>query len=360
MAVKDLAIRLTADAEAASRTFTKLNAEAGQALDNLGARGEQAFARLDRAAAAGGRQLGNFSNIARQAGFQIGDVATQISMGGNAIQAFTVQGAQLISMLGGPWAAAAGAAVAVGGALAATFLDVGKKSEEAGDAAKDHAARLEAAAEVMDKINGVSKTRVEILTAERDALLSASAAEVERARAAIEAQRAILAASQMADPETAMGVGGAAGLRIGALTGELDAAAKRLEELQKTFAGSDAKLAGLGSGKSREDQGREDARLQEQLDREALRIATLVQRDWTATAERGARERLEIEEHGSEELKKLLADQGRAVERAAEARARAEERAVEAASRAAERAQEDMRRRTDPAGDRIVDLGAFA
>ena len=58
----------------------------------------------------------NLSPAIRNASYQIADLATQLQMGGNALQAFTVQGAQLLAGFG-TMGAVAGAVLAIAGAM---------------------------------------------------------------------------------------------------------------------------------------------------------------------------------------------------------------------------------------------------
>ncbi|EEZ5315721.1 hypothetical protein EB639_08280 [Escherichia coli] len=58
----------------------------------------------------------NLSPAIRNASFQIADLATQLQMGGNALQAFAVQGAQLLAGFG-TMGAVAGAVLAIAGAM---------------------------------------------------------------------------------------------------------------------------------------------------------------------------------------------------------------------------------------------------
>ena len=64
----------------------------------------------------------NFSFAIKTASYQIADLATQLQMGGNAIQAFAVQGAQLVAAFG-TGGAVMGAVMAIGGAIANSLTD---------------------------------------------------------------------------------------------------------------------------------------------------------------------------------------------------------------------------------------------
>ncbi|HBH4766105.1 TPA: hypothetical protein KTG67_001030 [Escherichia coli] len=79
----------------------------------------------------------NLSPAIRNASFQIADLATQLQMGGNALQAFAVQGAQLLAGFG-TIGAVAGAVVAIAGAMGgnlANGADTATNSVEALDSA---------------------------------------------------------------------------------------------------------------------------------------------------------------------------------------------------------------------------------
>ncbi|EGJ9164662.1 hypothetical protein IOC09_000131 [Escherichia coli] len=79
----------------------------------------------------------NLSPAIRNASFQIADLATQLQMGGNALQAFAVQGAQLLAGFG-TMGAVAGAVVAIAGAMSgnlANGADTATNSVEALDSA---------------------------------------------------------------------------------------------------------------------------------------------------------------------------------------------------------------------------------
>jgi hypothetical protein len=106
------------------------------------------------AATKGTARLGS---VMQQAGYQIADFATQASMGGNVMQALGVQGGQLISMFGGPWGAALGAAVTVGGILAGTLWNAGDATEQASKATDLYAQALRAANDLTS--TGAEKSR---------------------------------------------------------------------------------------------------------------------------------------------------------------------------------------------------------
>ncbi|MBB8054284.1 hypothetical protein HEL27_005905 [Escherichia coli] len=94
----------------------------------------------------------NFSFAVKNASYQIADLATQLQMGGNAIQAFAVQGAQLVAAFG-TGGAVMGAVMAIGGAIANSIIDPM-------DDATDSADRMKEAVASIDAVIGKSTTGV--------------------------------------------------------------------------------------------------------------------------------------------------------------------------------------------------------
>ncbi|EOU4839438.1 hypothetical protein ACOIKJ_004839 [Escherichia coli] len=94
----------------------------------------------------------NFSFAVKNASYQIADLATQLQMGGNAIQAFAVQGAQLVAAFG-TGGAVMGAVMAIGGAIANSLTDNM-------DDATDSADRMKEALSSIDAVIGKSTTGV--------------------------------------------------------------------------------------------------------------------------------------------------------------------------------------------------------
>ncbi|EME5154235.1 hypothetical protein VYV02_004467 [Escherichia coli] len=90
----------------------------------------------------------NLSPAIRNASFQIADLATQLQMGGNALQAFAVQGAQLVAAFG-TGGAIMGAVMAIGGAIANSLTD-------SMDDATDSAERMKEAVSSIDAVIGKS------------------------------------------------------------------------------------------------------------------------------------------------------------------------------------------------------------
>ncbi len=90
----------------------------------------------------------NLSPAIRNASYQIADFATQLQMGGNALQAFAVQGAQLAAAFG-TGGAVMGAVMAIGGAIANSLTD-------SMDDATDSAERMKEALASIDAVIGKS------------------------------------------------------------------------------------------------------------------------------------------------------------------------------------------------------------
>ena len=129
-----------------------------------------------------------FGAAAQNASFQVSDFAVQVAAGGSAARALGQQLPQLISGFG-PLAAAVGAAVAVGAALAPTLLDIGDETEKTEGKTRTYGESLEAVNEVVKRANDASKTRAERLRDEGQAALEGARKEVEAAEAKLEAFR---------------------------------------------------------------------------------------------------------------------------------------------------------------------------
>ena len=85
----------------------------------------------------------NLSPAIRNASFQIADFATQLQMGGNAIQAFAVQGAQLVAAFG-TGGAVMGAVMAIGGAIASSLTDNMDDATDSADRMKEALSSIDA------------------------------------------------------------------------------------------------------------------------------------------------------------------------------------------------------------------------
>ncbi|ELH6302972.1 hypothetical protein Q9Y65_001042 [Escherichia coli] len=90
----------------------------------------------------------NFGPAIKNASYQIADLATQLQMGGNVIQAFAVQGSQLLAAFG-TGGAIMGAVMAIGGAIANSLTD-------SMDDATDSAERMKEAVSSIDAVIGKS------------------------------------------------------------------------------------------------------------------------------------------------------------------------------------------------------------
>lgn len=110
--------------------YYEVDARTGKLL-TAGKQADDAFDRIERGAMkadSGVKKLNtqltktsaavktNLSPAIRNASYQIADLATQLQMGGNALQAFAVQGAQLLAGFG-TMGAVAGAVLAIAGAM---------------------------------------------------------------------------------------------------------------------------------------------------------------------------------------------------------------------------------------------------
>jgi hypothetical protein len=139
-----------------------------------------------------GRSTSRFGTVAQQAGFQIGDLATQVSMGGNAMQALAVQGGQLLGAFG-PWGAVIGAAVTVVGALAVGLMDTEDGSNKAKNALDDYSSTMRLA----NQLTGdAAKAAKELATAQRQQAIEARRAAADQAEAAMTAAQAQMAQLQ--------------------------------------------------------------------------------------------------------------------------------------------------------------------
>ncbi|EKB1959562.1 hypothetical protein ONG11_001233 [Escherichia coli] len=85
----------------------------------------------------------NFSFAVKNASYQIADLATQLQMGGNAIQAFAVQGAQLVAAFG-TGGAVMGAVMAIGGAIANSLIDPMDDATDSADRMKEALSSIDA------------------------------------------------------------------------------------------------------------------------------------------------------------------------------------------------------------------------
>lgn len=100
----------------------------------------------------------------QQAGYQIGDFAVQVGSGQSALVAFTQQASQMAQIFG-PGGAVVGAVLAIGGAIAGSFL---RGTEQAADSTE----------KLIDKIKGLEKAYRDLSSAQRTSLLLERDAEI--------------------------------------------------------------------------------------------------------------------------------------------------------------------------------------
>jgi hypothetical protein len=129
-----------------------------------------------------------FGGIVQQAGFQIGDFAVQVASGQGALRAFIQQGSQLLGFFGA-YGAAAGAALAIGGALATSFLGLADSTGKATNAEDAHTKALERAKKITEELTQASDNRARSLEAERRLILQKAAAETRAAQAEVDSAR---------------------------------------------------------------------------------------------------------------------------------------------------------------------------
>ncbi|MBC1122851.1 hypothetical protein FSG42_004165 [Escherichia coli] len=98
----------------------------------------------------------NLSPAIRNASFQIADLATQLQMGGNALQAFAVQGAQLLASFG-TMGAVAGAVLAIAGAM-------GGSLSQGADSAAGSIEYLDKAITKLNDVIAVNEQGVTVMT----------------------------------------------------------------------------------------------------------------------------------------------------------------------------------------------------
>lgn len=170
----------------------------------------------------------------QQAGYQVGDFAVQMASGQDPLRAFIQQGTQLISMFG-PWGAVIGAAGAVVGALATSFIDLRGESEEATDTVISGADAMKKALE------GVNTVRRETLVLV-EKLSGAYRGEAEQAaRVLLENAQARLRAAQTEADARYTGSGAFDEFSGGFSSGEEERA--KLKAAQEDVAAAEKRLA---------------------------------------------------------------------------------------------------------------------
>ncbi|HAO0519428.1 TPA: hypothetical protein ACULD1_001537 [Escherichia coli] len=113
----------------------------------------------------------NLSPAIRNASFQIADLATQLQMGGNALQAFAVQGAQLLAGFG-TMGAVAGAVLAIAGAMGGSLAQ----------GADSAAGSIEYLDKAITKLNDVIAVNEQGMTVMTDSYANLSKVNAEVAR----------------------------------------------------------------------------------------------------------------------------------------------------------------------------------
>ncbi len=161
-------------------------------------RHKAAFADAVRGINSAGGSFGGIRSMGaavQQAGYQIGDFAVQVASGQGVLRPFIQQGTQLVSMFG-HWGAAIGAAGAVIGALAVSFMDAGKTAEQAKKELDDYNEAVEKYVELAGNAEEKAKARrtgqiedIKLKIADRIATLDLNAAEIRRQQDIDRAQR---------------------------------------------------------------------------------------------------------------------------------------------------------------------------
>ncbi|MCU0907166.1 MAG: hypothetical protein MUF73_06905 [Rhodobacteraceae bacterium] len=131
--VEGLEIEIAANLRKVQQNLLALEARYQKSAEKVEQRWQQANRRVEGtgagialASATAGRGVSRLGALSQQAGYQIGDFATQVAGGTSALVAFGQQGPQLLGMFGA-FGAAAGAAVAIGAALANYFVNTAEK-----------------------------------------------------------------------------------------------------------------------------------------------------------------------------------------------------------------------------------------
>lgn len=150
--------------------YYEVDARTGKLL-TAGKQADDAFDRIERGAMkadSGVKKLNtqltktsaavktNLSPAIRKASYQIADIATQLQMGGNALQAFAVQGAQLLAGFG-TMGAVAGAVLAIAGAM-------GGSLSQGADSAAGSIEYLDKAITKLNDVIAVNEQGVTVMT----------------------------------------------------------------------------------------------------------------------------------------------------------------------------------------------------
>ncbi|EFS2069502.1 hypothetical protein HX541_000451 [Escherichia coli] len=150
--------------------YYEVDARTGKLL-TAGKQADDAFDRIERGAMkadSGVKKLNtqltktsaavktNLSPAIRNASYQIADLATQLQMGGNALQAFAVQGAQLLAGFG-TMGAVAGAVLAIAGAMGGSLA-------QGADSAAGSVEYLDKAITKLNEVIAVNEQGVTVMT----------------------------------------------------------------------------------------------------------------------------------------------------------------------------------------------------
>lgn len=201
------------------------------------------FAIANDAAVRSSSQLGGRM---QQVGFQIGDAATQISMGGNAVQALAVQGGQLLGAFG-PWGAVLGAGVVVVGALGSALFGTKKETDGAKDALETYSGAMSLANELT---GDAAKAARELAEAQRQQAIQARKTAVDQAEAAVTAVQ-----SQISQLEAIRGLGRIDAAGPGDTSDTYTQAGVQIEILRKGMADLEATLTKARIGLAEAEQG---------------------------------------------------------------------------------------------------------
>lgn len=187
---------------------------------------ERALAGAGNGAEAAAKRMRNLQIIGQQLGFQLTDVFTQISMGGNVMQALTVQGGQMLGFFG-LWGAAAGVVVTIMGTLW-QVLGTGKDSTaELAKETKGYQDKLDALIQNTDSYKNALKESEPYQQAYLERMLEISKAAEEAAKQTGILERAMNALYEGFGSAKAPTLPGLAG--IGAAQGQQRLANERME-----------------------------------------------------------------------------------------------------------------------------------
>ncbi|MBB3691451.1 D-Ala-D-Ala carboxypeptidase family metallohydrolase [Sphingomonas sp. BK580] len=267
---------------------------------------------------------------------QIQDFFTQVSMGGNAINAFVVQGGQLVGQLQyaqgavgnfarfmmGPWGVAIQVAVMVLGPLVSKLWEESEASKKAKEAAEAHRKAVLDLADAQGKALQTAERKQAIDVANIKIELDATLATRKRTEAELQAARARLVAAQATQanaggtaPGLMSGVAGANAAmqqgKIDELTAALKVNASEVERLEKGFQLGFNRLIGMRVEATSTPQGKVEATYQRDLQKamETLIGDALVTRQRQLIATRDAElERIRKAEAAERALGKARAD----------------------------------------------------